>query len=66
MAEEPKRRSYVIWLAFPAFVAIAGFELAAPQINGKSPDWFVVSLCAAGAFWIAVLRPLLARSRKKE
>jgi hypothetical protein len=64
MAEERKPRSFVIWLAFPAFIAIAAFELAAPHINGKSPDWMVVGLCAAGAFWIAVVRPLLARPRK--
>jgi len=66
MADERKPRSLVVWLALPAFLAIAAFELAAPQINGKPPEWWIVGLCLAGAFWIAVLRPLLARPRKKD
>jgi mannose/fructose/N-acetylgalactosamine-specific phosphotransferase system component IIC len=66
MASPPPNRPWILWIALPAFVAIAAFELAAPSINGKSPDWVVFGLSAAGAFWIAVIRPFLARPARKD
>lgn len=63
MADERRPTSILVWLALPAFLAIAGFELASPQINGKQPEWWIVGLCLAGAFYVVVVRPWLRRPR---
>jgi hypothetical protein len=64
MAEERKPKPYIIILALPAFLAIAAFEIAAPYINGKPPEWWIVGLCLAGAFWIVAIRPFMVKPRK--
>jgi len=66
--EEPGKKPNRLkrWWALPIFVALAGFELSAPHINGKRPDWIVVGLCGAGIAWLLLLRPLLDRPTRKD
>jgi hypothetical protein len=63
MEQEAPRKSFVVWLALPLAMALCAYELSAPWVNGKQPDWMVVGLCAALVLWIALVRPLLMRKR---
>lgn len=63
---QSRKPSLLLIVCVVGAALLAGFELAAPWINGKRPDWVVVALCGLIVVWFFVVRPLLLMGRKTE
>lgn len=59
---ERRKPSPLLLVCVMGAALLGGLELAAPRINGRQPDWVIVSLCGLILVWFFVVRPLLLRS----